>query len=124
MIDDRAQGEPQTRALALFQAWDLPEAERPWAVVVYACAATRQFAVVGGEEIRRAAPPAFWEQVRGELQRHFEDERYCDGLFKAIAQVAIELQRHSASLPEESRRDNQTGADLSESHPPPPDTAA
>ncbi len=96
VIDDRVQGDPQMRALALFREWDLPPAERPMAVLVYACAATRQFAVVGGEEIRRLAPPAFWEQVRGELQRHFDDERYCDGLFKAIAQVAIELQRHNA----------------------------
>ncbi len=93
------------------------------AVVVYACAATRQFAVVGGEEIRRLAPPAFWEQVQSELHRHFEDERYCDGLFKAIAQVAIELQRHSAGPLEEPIRDDQTGADRSEGQPPPPGTA-
>jgi uncharacterized membrane protein YgcG len=122
-IDERPKGDPEVRALTLFREWDLPEAERPTAVLVYACAATRQFAVVGGEAIRRIAPPAFWEQVRGELQRHFEDERYCDGLFKAIAQVAIELQRHSASPSEELARDHQTGAERTEGNSPAPDAA-
>ncbi len=123
VIDERAQEEPEARALALFREWDLPEAERPTAVLVYACAATRQFALVGGEEIRQTTSPAYWEQVRGELQRHFEDERYCDGLFKAIAQVAIELQRHSASPSEEAIRDHQTGADRTEGNPHAPDAA-
>jgi uncharacterized membrane protein YgcG len=111
VIDEHAKGDPEARALTLLREWELPEAERPTAVLIYACAATRQFAVVGGEAIRRIAPPAFWDQVRGELQRHFEDERYCDGLFKAVAQVAIELHRHAASTSEETIGDDPMGSD-------------
>ncbi len=94
------------------------------AILVYACAATRQFALVGGEAIRGIAPPTFWEQVRGELQRHFEDERYCDGLFKAVAQVAIELQRHTVMPREGSVRLEPSDEDHSMGGPPAPDTEA
>ena len=93
IIDARASGEPEARAVSLFAAWEIPAAARPRAVLVYANAATRRFAVIGGEEIQQVAPPAFWTQVRAELQRHFDDERYCDGLFKAVATIAI-MQRY------------------------------
>jgi uncharacterized membrane protein len=39
--------------------------------------------------IRRTAPQAFWETLDRDLTRHFEEGRYCDGLFKAVANVAI-----------------------------------
>jgi hypothetical protein len=94
IVDARASGEPEARAVSLFETWDISPATRPRAVLVYANAATRGFAVIGGEEIRRVAPQAFWTQVCSELQRHFDDERYCDGLFKAIAQIGIQLHFH------------------------------
>jgi uncharacterized membrane protein len=94
VIDETSEGDPAIRAKRLFREWDLAEAERPAAVLVYACAATRRFAVVGGEAIRQVAPQAFWEALDRDLTRHFEEGRYCDGLFKAIAQVAIQLQYH------------------------------
>ncbi len=93
-IDERPQGNPAARASRLLQAWDLPEDERARAVLIYACAANRQFAVAGGEEIRRVAPQAFWIQVDQDLRHHFQEERYCDGFFKALAQVARQLQHH------------------------------
>ena len=90
-IDERAAPDPEIRARQLLRAWDLSERDRQRAVLVYACAATRRFAVVGGDEIRRVAPTAFWDNLHRDLTRHFEEHRYCDGLFKAIADVAIML---------------------------------
>jgi len=114
IIDARASGEPEVRAVSLFETWDISAAARMRAVLVYANAATRRFAVVGGEEIQQVAPQAFWAQVRSELQRHFDDERYCDGLFKAVAQIAIQLHFHfHPTLPEDAP--SQTSAPDSES---------
>jgi uncharacterized membrane protein len=89
VIDQRTTAAPDIRAQQLFEGWHLSEPDRPRAVLVYACGATRQFAIVGGDEIRRTAPPAFWERLRRDLTRHFEEHRYCDGLFKAVAEIAI-----------------------------------
>ena len=100
-IDERASRDPQARALALFQQWDLPEDERPMAVLVYVSAPSRTFAIVGGEEVRRTAPLPFWESVERDFRHHFEDGRYCDGIFKAIAQVALQLERLFPRVPEE-----------------------
>jgi uncharacterized membrane protein len=93
-IEDERTADPQARAQTLFHEWDLPEMERPRAVLVYISARNRAFAVVGGEEVRRVAPQTFWEAVNRELHHHFDEGRYCDGIFKAVAQVARELERH------------------------------
>jgi uncharacterized membrane protein len=108
VIDERAAPDPETRAHQLLRAWELPERDRERAVLVYACAATRRFAVVGGDEIRRVAPTAFWDNLHRDLTRHFEEHRYCDGLFKAVADVAIML----ASV--------YVATDRCHSQPPPP----
>lgn len=102
-IDERKTRDPQVRARALFQEWKLPENERPTAILIYVSAPSRTFAVIGGYEIRRLAPRTFWELVDGDLHHHFEEGRYCDGIFKAIAQVALELERLFPPGPEESR---------------------
>ncbi len=92
-IDEGATRDPQARARALFQEWQLPEGERSTAVLVYVCTTTRRFAIIGGEEVERLAPRTFWEVVDRDLHHHFEEGRYCDGIFKAIAQVALQLER-------------------------------
>ena len=93
-IDERAAKRPQDRARAKFLDWQLSEDEQPTAVLVYVSAPSRTFAIVGGEEVRKLAPQNFWELVNRDLRHHFEEGRYCDGIFKAIAQVAIQLERH------------------------------
>ena len=99
-IDEEACVDPQGRAETLFRQWDLPEAARDTAVLLYVSAVSRNFAVVGGAEIRRVAPRAFWELLHRDLCHHFEERRYCDGIFKALAQVAVQLQHH---FPPETR---------------------
>jgi uncharacterized membrane protein len=93
-IDEHRSADPQARARRLLQEWDLPADERPTAVLVYVSARSRAFAVVGGDEVRRIAPRTFWEVVNRDLRHHFAEGRYCDGIFKALAQVALQLERH------------------------------
>lgn len=117
-IDDQATGDPLGRARECFERWNLPEAERPTAIMVYVSAVSRTFAVVGGDEVECVAPRAFWEVVNRDLTHHFDEQRYCDGLFKAIAQVALQLQRHFPR-PEGAQgleaREPDAAADLEES---------
>jgi uncharacterized membrane protein len=99
-IDEQATRDPRARARILFQEWQLPEGERPTAVLVYVSAPSRTYAIVGGEDVQRIAPQTFWELLDRDLHHHFEEGRYCDGIFKAIAQVAIQLERHFPREPE------------------------
>ncbi len=99
-IDEQATRDPRARARTLFQEWQLPEGERPTAVLVYVSAPSRTYAIVGGEDVHRIAPQTFWELLDRDLHHHFEEGRYCDGIFKAIAQVAIQLDRHFPREPE------------------------
>jgi uncharacterized membrane protein len=99
-IDEQATRDPRARARILFQEWQLPEGERPTAVLVYVSAPSRTYAIVGGEDVHRIAPQTFWELLDRDLHHHFEEGRYCDGIFKAIAQVAIQLEHHFPREPE------------------------
>jgi len=94
IIDERAAKRPQDRARAKFLEWQLSKDELPTAVLVYVSAPSRTFAIVGGEEVRKLASQNFWELVDRDLHHHFEEGRFSDGIFKAIAQVAIQLERH------------------------------
>lgn len=100
-IDEQATADPQARAQILLQDWDLPGDQRPTAVLVYVSARSRAFAVIGGDEVRRLAPRTFWESVNRDLHHHFDEGRYCDGIFKAIAQVALQLERFFPREPED-----------------------
>jgi uncharacterized membrane protein len=113
-IDERKTADPLGRARILFQEWTLPESERGSAILVYVSAASRSFAVVGGDEIRRLAPQSFWEAVDRDLRRHFQEARYCDGIFKAIADVALQLER---LFPVDTEQDPQDHSTRSEGSP-------
>lgn len=105
-IDQEASADPQARAESLFRQWNLPQPEHARAILVYISAVSRNFALVGGEEIRRVAPQAFWEAVRRDLHHHVVERRFCDGIFKALAQVTVQLQHHfprAADNPSEGR---------------------
>lgn len=110
-IDERASTDPQARAQAIFQQWDLPEDERATAALVYVSAASRTFAIIGGEEVRRVTPRTFWELVDRDLRHHFDEGRYCDGIFKAIAQVALQLAHHFPREPEGEHEGRSTPSD-------------
>ena len=117
-IDDQATADPQARGHTLFRQWDLPDDERPTAVLVYVSARSRAFAVVGGDEVRRVAPRTFWELVNQDLHHHFDEGRYCDGIFKAIAQVALQLE-HDFPRPSEQRPEAPLGSwDAAAENPP------
>jgi uncharacterized membrane protein len=94
VIDDAAAPDAARRARQCFQDWSIPETEKARAILVYVSAASWNYAVVGGEEIRRVAPQAFWETVEADFKRHFDEHRFCDGIFKALSQVAIQLKHH------------------------------
>lgn len=94
VIDETAAPEPTARARQCFQEWMIDEAERPTAILLYASAASWTHALAAGDTIRREAPAAFWEAVASDLDRHFAERRFCDGLFKALSQIALQLKHH------------------------------
>jgi len=100
VIDPAAAPGPAARARRCFESWPLSEVERPAAVLLYVSAASWRYAVVGGDEIRRVAPPAFWDTLERDLRRHFAERRFCDGIFKALAQIALQLQHHYPAAPD------------------------
>jgi uncharacterized membrane protein len=93
VIEERSSLDPRERARSLFGAWEMAEAERPTAVLLYVRATPPAFAVTAGEEICRLAPDSFWDTLQRNLRHHFDDRRYCDAIFKAVAEIALQLEQ-------------------------------
>ncbi len=93
VVEERSRLDPAARARNLFETWEIPEPERPSAVLLYARAAPPAFAVAAGDDVRREAPASFWDTLDRDLRHHFDERRYCDAIFKAVAHIALQLEQ-------------------------------
>ena len=97
VIEARAREDPSTLAPRRLEEF-LPEAERGRAILLYVREHPPGFAVAAGEEVRRVTPIPFWELLDRDLRHHFDEARYCDGIFKALSQIALQLEHHYPPL--------------------------
>jgi uncharacterized membrane protein len=93
VIEERSSLDPPTRARSLFGAWEMAEVDRSTAVLLYVRAKPPAFAVAAGDEVWRLAPASFWQSLERDLRHHFDDARYCDAVFKAVSQIALQLEQ-------------------------------
>ncbi len=93
VVEERSYLDPAARARELFDGWEIGEPDRPTGVLLYARAAPPAFAVAAGEDVRRLAPASFWDTLDRDLRHHFDERRYCDAIFKAVAHIALQLEQ-------------------------------
>ncbi len=93
VVEERSLLEPAARVRHLFDTWEIAGPDRPTAVLLYARAAPPAFAVAAGDDVRRLAPASFWDALDRDLRHHFDERRYCDAIFKAVAHIALQLEQ-------------------------------
>jgi uncharacterized membrane protein len=93
VVEDRSPADAAARARHLFDTWEIAGSDRSTAVLLYAGAAPPAFAVAAGDDVRRLAPAGFWETLDRDLRHHFDEQRYCDAIFKAVASIALQLEQ-------------------------------
>jgi uncharacterized membrane protein len=93
VIEERSSLDPPVRARSLFGVWEMEDRDRATALLLYVRARPPAFAVTAGDDVWRLAPQSFWQTLERDLQHHFDEERYCDAVFKALASIALQLEQ-------------------------------
>jgi uncharacterized membrane protein len=93
VIEERSSLDPPVRARSLFGVWEMDDRDRATALLLYVRARPPAFAVTAGDDVWRLAPQSFWQTLERDLQHHFDEERYCDAVFKALASIALQLEQ-------------------------------
>lgn len=63
-------------------------------VLIFINLASRQFAVLGDEGIHARVPENFWESIVMEMQADFQDDRFADGIVKAVLAAGEKLREY------------------------------
>jgi len=83
--------EPKERALRTFRILGMRKTACRNAVLIYVACNSRKVAVLGDKGINNVVPHGFWKDVVSLLTSSFAEEKYAEGLKKAVLLVGEKL---------------------------------
>ncbi len=91
-IDDNLKKkDPFDRALEVFYKLKMYKTAARNGVLIYVSAREQKVAVIGDQGINEKVPENFWEDVIQILTDHFKEQKFTDGLEKAILLIGEKL---------------------------------
>jgi len=82
------------RSADVFALLHMHETEFRNGVLFYVAYKDRKFAIIGDAGINVKVGEAFWNEEKDILEKHFKENKYADGLEKAILLAGEKLQEH------------------------------
>jgi uncharacterized membrane protein len=82
------------RAAFIFQELGIHNTKNRNGVLFYIAHDDRQFAIIGDAGINAVVEDNFWDNIKEEMQKHFAEGRFAEGLIKGIAQSGEALKRY------------------------------
>jgi uncharacterized membrane protein len=93
-IETNLNGDVLDRAAWIFKKIGMHKTEARNGVLFYLAVSEKKFAVIGDQGINQKVNKEFWDEAREIIQKHFREEKYSDGLAKAILLVGKQLKDH------------------------------
>lgn len=93
-VEYKSRRHPLDRAARIFQKLKMDETEERNGVLIYLAIKDHQFAIVADKGINQKVPEDFWVKIKDEMQSHFKDGDFVNGLGSGIAKIGIELQAY------------------------------
>ncbi len=93
-IETSLEGDVLDRAAWIFKKIGMHKTESRNGVLFYLAVSNKKFSVIGDWAINRKVTPDFWDETRKIVERHFRDEKYCDGLVEGILLIGKQLREH------------------------------
>lgn len=93
-IETSISGDVLDRAAWIFKKIGMHKTESRNGVLFYLAVSNKKFSVIGDWAINRKVTPDFWDETRKIVERHFREEKYCDGLVEGILLIGKQLKEH------------------------------
>lgn len=109
-LEPECKTEPYERAKTLFVELGMHATEQKNGVLFYLAYQDKKFAILGDTGIHEKVSQHFWDEVKTELQSHFKQGKFTEGLAKAILQAGEKLTKYFPRLSDDN---NELSNDLS-----------
>src|SRR5258705_7601206 len=93
-IEPHCKVEILDRAAFIFQELGIHNTKNRNGVLFYIAHDDRQFAILGDAGINAVVEDNFWDNIKEEMQKHFAEGKFAEGLIKGVAQTGIALKKY------------------------------
>ncbi len=93
-LDRRAGKDVLQKAQTVFTRLGMNRTQHRNGVLIYLATDHRKFAILGDEGIHRVVPENYWEDIKDEMQKHFREGKFCEGICFGIRQVGEKLRAY------------------------------
>jgi uncharacterized membrane protein len=109
-VEPTCDGDAYERAKTVFESLGMHATELKNAVLFYVAYQSKKFAILGDSGIHEKVSQQFWDAEKELLLHHFKENRYAEGLSKAIGDAGEKLKQY---FPYQSDDTNELSNDIS-----------
>jgi len=92
-IENSVRGDVLDRAAFIFHKLGMQNTEQRNGVLIYLAVQNRRFAILGDSGINRVVPENFWDDIKTDMLNHFRENRFTEGLVRAIRSAGLQLKK-------------------------------
>lgn len=86
--------DPMERAKVLFHELKMDNTRDANGVLIYIAVSDHQFAICGDRELCKVVPEGFWDTTRDEIQKHFRERHFKEGIIAGVLSAGEKLRAH------------------------------
>jgi uncharacterized membrane protein len=93
-IDNRCKGEVLDTAARVFAKLRMHRTKHRNGVLIYLALEDKKFAILGDIGINQKVPSNFWDNIKTDMQQHFRNGEFTQGLIHGITMAGNQLKQH------------------------------
>ncbi len=93
-IDLKCKGEVLDAAASIFATLNMHKTEMRNGVLIYLALEDKKFAIIGDSGINQKVPANFWDNIKNDMQIHFRNTEFTNGLIHGITMAGVQLKQH------------------------------
>lgn len=93
-LERKARENFMEHAESVFQKIGMTKTEKRNGVLIFIGIKSRRFAILGDQGIHAIVPQNFWDEITASMLLEFKEDRFADGVLKAIEKTAEKLKTY------------------------------